>query len=289
MRTKHVVCGLVVVALIGGGSSRALAEFFPWWAFDSVIEEVQDRGTLRVALGLFEPWSACDADGELIGFEIDVATKVAEDMGVEIEFARTNWNYIIPALIAEEFDVIISGMTILPHRNLKVNFTAPYNSSGVYLVANTAQTADLETLEDFNSSDVMLATRRGASSINFLENVFPEAMLLLFDTDNEVLEAVVAGEAHAAAAFATTRTTWVAAHPETLHLPFEEPFSSEIGAMAVRKGDLDALNFFNGWIAINKANGWLEQRSQYWFETREWEDLVATDPDTIAACDDSFQ
>ena len=289
MRTKHVLCGLVVMALIGGFSSRALAEFFPWWAFDSVIEEVQDRGTLRVALGLFEPWSACDADGELIGFEIDVATKVAADMGVELEFARTNWNYIIPALIAEEFDVIISGMTILPSRNLKVNFTAPYNSSGVYLVANTEMTADLETLEDFNSSDIMLATRRGASSINFLENVFPEAMLLLFDTDNEVLQAVVDGEAHAAAAFATTRTTWVEAHPETLHLPFEEPFSSEIGAMAVRKGDLDALNFFNGWIAINTANGWLQQRSQYWFETREWEDLVATDPDTVAACDESFQ
>ena len=289
MRTKRVVCGLVVVALVGGFSSRALAEFFPWWAFDSVIEEVQDRGTLRVGLGLFEPWSACDADGELIGFEIDVATRVAEDMGVEVEFARTNWTYIISELIAEEFDVIISGMTILPHRNLKINFTAPYNSSGVYLVANTEKAADLETLADFNSPDIMLATRRGASSINFLENAFPEAMLLLFDTDNAVLQAVVAGDAHAAAAFATTRTTWVEAHPETLNLPFEEPFASEIGAMAVRKGDLDALNFFNGWIAINTANGWLEQRSQYWFETREWEALVATDPDTVAACDESFQ
>ena len=50
-----------------------------------------------------------------------MATKVAEDMGVEIEFARTNWNYIISALIAEEFDVIISGLAILPSRNLKVN------------------------------------------------------------------------------------------------------------------------------------------------------------------------
>jgi polar amino acid transport system substrate-binding protein len=289
MRTKHVVCGLVVVALIGGFSSRALAEFFPWWAFDSVIEEVQDRGTLRVALGLFEPWSACDADGELIGFEIDVATKVAEDMGVEIEFARTNWNYIIPALIAEEFDVIISGMTILPSRNLKVNFTAPYNSSGVYLVANTEKAADLDTLADFNSPDIMLATRRGASSINFLENAFPEAMLLLFDTDNEVLQAVVDGEAHAAAAFATTRTTWVEAHPETLHLPFEEPFASDVAGIAVRKGDHDALNFFNGWIAVRHADGWLEQRSHYWFETHEWADQVATDPMTIAECDASFQ
>ena len=289
MRTKHVLCGLVVTALIGGFSSRATAEFFPWWAFDSVIEEVQDRGTLRVGLGLFEPWSACNADGELIGFEIDVAKRVAADMGVEIEFARTNWTYIISELIAEQFDVIISGMTILPERNLRVNFTSPYNSSGVYLVANTEQTADLETLADFNSSDVTIATRRGASSVRFVESAFPDAMLLLFDTDNAVLQAVVDGDAHAAAAFATTRTTWVEAHPETLHLPSEEPFASEVGAIAVRKGDLDTLNFFNTWIEANKASGWLEQRSQYWFQTREWADQVATDPETVAECDESFE
>ncbi len=289
MRRKYVVCGLVVVALIGGVSSQAMAQHFPWWAFDSVIEEVQDRGTLRVGLGLFEPWSACNADGELIGFEIEVATKVAEDMGVEVEFVRTNWSYIIPALIAEEFDVIISGMTILPERNLKVNFTSSYNSTGVYLVANTAQTAGLEMLADFNCSNVTIATRRGASSIPAIENVFPDATLLLFDTDNAVLQAVVAGDADAAAAFATTGTAWVEANPETLHLPFEEPFASEVLAMAVRKGDLDTLNFFNGWITIRDADGWLEQHRQYWFETREWADQVATDPDTIAACDESFQ
>ena len=172
MRIKHVVCGLVVVALMGGGRSQARVEFFPWWAFDSVIEEVQDRGTLRVGLGLFEPWSACNADGELIGFEIDVATKVAEDMGVEVEFARTNWAYIISELIAKEFDVIISGMQILPQRNLRINFTAPYKTTGTFLVANIEKTADLVTLADFNSASVMIATRRGASSIPAIETVF---------------------------------------------------------------------------------------------------------------------
>lgn len=289
MRIKHVLCGLIVVALMGGDSSQARAEFFPWWAFDSVIEEVQDRGTLRVGLGLFEPESFCNADGELIGFEIDVATKLAEDMGVEIEFARTNWNYIISELLAEEFDVIISGMQIRPERNLRVNFTSPYNATGTFLVANIAQTTDLATLADFNRSAVTIAVRRGVASIPAIETVFPEAMLLLFDTDTEVLQAVVAGDAHAAAAFATTRTTWVDAHPETLHVPFEEPFASGVAGMAVRKGDLDTLNFLNGWIAVNQANGWLEQRRQYWFEGREWADQVATDPDTVAACDDSFQ
>ena len=289
MIRKQVLCGLVVVALIVSVSPRVSAQGFPWWAFDSVIEEVQDRGTLRVGLGLFEPWSACNADGELVGFEIDVATKVAEDMGVEIEFVRTNWNYIISELIAEEFDVIISGMAILPGRSLKVNFTSSYNPAGVFLVANTEQTTDLETLEDFNSPSVTLATRRGASSVGFIENTFPDAMLVLYDTDSDVLQAVVAGDAHAAAAFATTRETWVEANPETLHLPFDEPFASEVGAMAIRKGDLDTLNFFNSWIAANEADGWLEQRRQYWFETREWADQIATDPETIAQCDESFQ
>ncbi len=288
MRSKQIVCGLVVVALMGGVSSRVRAQVFPWWAFDSVIEEVQDRGTLRVGLGLFEPWSACNADGELIGFWVDVATKVAEDMGVEVEFARTNWNYIIPSLIAEEFD-LISGMTILPARALKVNFTSSYNSTGLYLVANRAQSAGLATLADFNSPSVTIATRRGASSIPALENTFPAALLLLFDTDTAVLQAVVAGQAHAAAAYSTTRDTWVDAHPETLHLPFAEPFAAGGEGFGVRKGDLDTLNFLNSWIAVRQADGWLAQRRQYWWETHEWADQVVTDPDTVAACDDSFQ
>ena len=292
MRRKHVVCGLVVVALIGGVSSQVMAQSlgnFLWGIPDSVLEEVQTRGLLKVGLGLFEPWSACDVDGELIGFEIDVATRVAEDMRVEVEFVRTDWRYIIPDLITEEFDVIISGMTILPERNLRVNFTSPYNSTGIYLVANTAQTAGLVTLADFNSSSVTIATRRATSAIPAIENVFPNAMILLFDTDTAVLQSVVDGEAHTAVAFGTTGNAWVEANPMTLHLPFEEPFASDVAGIAVRKGDLDTLNFFNSWIAIRQADGWLEQRRQYWFESREWAHQVATDPDTIAECDASFQ
>ena len=288
MRRKHVVCGLVVVALVAGVNSPAMAQIFPWWSYDSVLEEIQDRGTIMVGLGLFEPWSLCNDDGELVGFEIDVANKLASDIGVEVEFARTNWTYIISSLIAEDFDAIVSGMTILPSRNLRINFTSPYNHTGIYLVANTAQTAGMEMLGDFNSSEVTIGTRRGASSIPAIENVFPDAMIELYDTDTEVLDAVVAGDVDAAAAFATTGSTWVEANPDTLHLPSEEPFASESLAMAVRKGDLDILNFLNSWIRVNQDNGWLEQRRQYWFEGSEWEDQKATDPDVIAACDQSF-
>jgi polar amino acid transport system substrate-binding protein len=59
--------------------------------------------------------------------------------------------------------------------------------------------------------------------------------------------------------------------------------------MAIREGDLDTLNFFNSWIEANEADGWLKQRRQYWFQTREWADQVATDPETVAECDESFE
>ena len=286
---KKALCLLALVALITGASSPVTAQAFPWWSVESTLEEVQDSGTLRVGLGLFEPWSLCNDDGELVGFEIDVANKLAADMGVEVEFVRTKWSYIVPSLIAEDFDAIVSGMTILPSRNLRINFTSSYNLSGIHLVANTAQTMGLETLEDFNSSEVTIGALKGASAVPAIQTVFPDAMIDVYDIDSDILAAVVAGDVHAAAVYSeTASTSWVEANPDTLHLPFDEAFSSEAAAMAIRKGDLDTLNFLNSWITVNKSNGWLDQRRQYWFEGTEWEDQRATDPDVIAACDQSF-
>ena len=93
---------------------------------ESVIETIKKRGVIKIGLDLFVPWSMRDKNGDLIGFEPDVGRKLAEDMGVEVEFVPTKWAGIIPALVAGKFDVIISGMTVTPSRNLTVNFSEPY-------------------------------------------------------------------------------------------------------------------------------------------------------------------
>ena len=56
---------------------------------DSVVEQVIQRGVLRVGMSTFVPWAMKDKTGKLIGFEIDVATRLAEDMGVKVEFVPT--------------------------------------------------------------------------------------------------------------------------------------------------------------------------------------------------------
>ena len=91
---------------------------------ESVIETIKKRGKLKVGMATFVPWAMRNKKGDLIGFEIDVAKKLAKDMGVEIQFIPTAWSGIIPALIAGKFDAIIGGMSVTPQRNLTINFTA---------------------------------------------------------------------------------------------------------------------------------------------------------------------
>lgn len=263
--------------------------FFPWPSNGSVIDEVQRRGLLKVGLGLFEPWVMCDVNGELIGYEIDVAREMAEDWGVRIRFVRTDWYLIVPALIEERFDLIVSGMGITPERSLLVNFSVPYSEFGTAIVANTVQTEGLRTHSDFDSPDVVFGARAGTVPEQTVRDHFPRATLRSFDTDTELLQALLAGDVHAAAADQVKATRWLQGPHGALHRAFEELFNKVPEAVALRKGDVDGLNVVNSWIAHHRTSGWLGERRQYWFETRDWADQVATDPDVVQRCEESFE
>jgi len=240
---------------------------------ESVIETIKRDGVIRIGLSIFTPWSMRDKNGELIGFELDVGRALAEDMGVDVEFVPTAWDGIIPQLVAGNFDVIISGMSITPARNLTVNFTQPYAYSGLTILANTAMTEGF-TLEDYNSPDVTFAARRGGTPATTITQLFPEAKLLLFDEDGAATQEVLNGNAHANMQAEPTPSIEARRYPDQLSVPFDQTFLATGEGFALRKGDPDALNFFNNWIAVRTANGWLKERNDYWFKGNDWEDQV---------------
>lgn len=236
---------------------------------DSAIETIKKRGAIKIGLSIFKPWSMRDKNGELIGFELDVGNKLAEDMGVEAEFIPTAWDGIIPALVAGKFDVIISGMTTTPQRNLTINFTDPYAYSGLTILANTKMTEGM-AIEDYNSPDVTFAARRGATPATLIAEMFPEAELLLFDEDGASTQEVLNGKAHATMASEPTPSAEARRYPDVLNVPFNTAFSATGESFGLRKGDPDAMNFFNNWINMHTRNGWLKARNDYWFRGVEW-------------------
>ena len=270
-----VVAAIMLIVFIIGLAGVSLAgKLQQQMTEESTLEKALRRGVLRVGMSTFVPWAMKDKTGTLIGFEIDVATRLAKDMGVKVEFIPTKWAGIIPALLTGKFDVIIGGMGILPKRNLKVNFSVPYDYSGMSIVANRELAAGFKGLEDFNHPDVVLSVRLGATPVDAAKKYMPKAELRMFDDESQAVQEVINRKAHAMVSSAPLPAFQALKYPEKLFLPLEGTFTKEPIGFAVHKGDFDTLNFFNNWITFVTSEGWLSERKHYWFETKDWESRI---------------
>ena len=242
---------------------------------ESTLEKAQKRGALRVGFSTFKPWAMKDKTGDFMGFEIDVAKALAADMGVDPEFVPTKWSGIIPALLTGKFDIIIGGMGIRPKRNLKVNFSIPYEHSGMSIVAHKQVAPGYDSLQDFNKSSVTIVARIGTTAAQAARKHMPKAKLRLFDDEAQALQELLTKRAHALVSSQPLPEQQSIKHDTHLYLPLEgETFTTEPIGFAIRKGDFDFLNFLNNWIRVKEAEGWLQERHAYWFTTMDWEDRL---------------
>jgi polar amino acid transport system substrate-binding protein len=269
MRDKctSMLAALALAVGLSGAVQQAAAQ-------DAAIDQIMERGQLNVGMATFVPWAMRDKKGELIGFEIDVATKLAEDLGVEVNFVPTAWDGIIPALLAGKFDVIIGGMTITTKRNLTVNFTEAYAHSGMRLVVNKKLVGDRNTLEAFNDSSITMTARRGSSAMAFIQRYLPKTNLRLFDDAGQSLLELVNDRATAAFGYDPTPALWLSRYPDKLRIGLDGKFNQGSEGFAIRKNDSSTLNVFNNWIKARWLDGFLKERSAYWFQGRDWAHLV---------------
>ena len=240
----------------------------------SQLDIILKRGTIKVGFDTFKPWAMKDKEGNYIGFEIDVAKKLAKDMGVEIEFIPTKWSGIIPALLTGKFDIIIGGMSVTPQRNLKVNFSVPYEFSGLSIVANQKLAGGRSTLADFNNPETTIAVRLGTTAAEATRNFLPKAKTLFFDEESQTIQELLNGRVHAVVASSPLPSTMSDEYQDTLYLPLQKDFSKEPISFAVRKGDPDYLNWLNNWVVVTMSKGWLQNRYEYWFFSNEWESMI---------------
>ena len=236
----------------------------------SMIEEVSRRGVLRVGFSSFVPWAMQDKNGEFIGFEIDVAKRLAKDLGVEIQLVPTKWAGIIPALLAGKFDIIIGSMSVTPERNLRVNFSVPYDYATIEVMANNS-TRNMKFPEDFNKPEVVVALRTGSTPVPVAKKVLPKATFRLFDDEAPAVQDVLSGRAAVMFSSAPLPALETLRNPGKLYQPSTESFYRQPVGMAIRKGDADSLNVIDNWIRTVEAEGWLADRRHYWFKTTDWE------------------
>ncbi len=249
---KNNTNGTVSPEVISGGSD---------------LTTIIGRGKLMVGMDVsdirYQPFEMKNKNGEIAGFDVDLAQMMADELGVNLEIVPTNWDGIIPALIDKKFDLIISAMAVSTERNKAVNFSTPYYLSGKCILINSRDIFRINEYRDLNDTDTVVVTTFSDDMV--LNRYFPDADIVRFKNDEEAVREVIERRADAFIADKARISIFAAKYPGTT-VALSEPFTYEPIAVGMRKGDVDLLNWVNNCIDIMRGDGRLAELEKKWME-----------------------
>jgi polar amino acid transport system substrate-binding protein len=238
----------------------------------STLESIVKAGKIRVGFESgYLPFEMTNTKGDYIGFDIDMGKQLARAMGVAYEPVNTAWDGIIPSLITNKFDILISGMTVTQERNLAVNFTDPYIVVGQAILLNKKHEGKVKTYKDLNDPKYVITSKLGTTGEQAVKRMIPRATYKSFEVETEAVMEVIQGNADATVYDLPLIEIMQAQHGEGKTIALTEPFTYEPLAMAVRKGDPDFLNFLNNFIRQYKNDGRWQQAYDKWIKSNEWQ------------------
>ena len=270
MKRKPMKVGALLVAAIFCLSAVALAADIDL-ARKSTVESVLKSGELKVGFEAgYMPFEMTDKNGNFVGFDIDMAKEMAKAMGVKFVPVNTSWDGIIPALITEKFDIIMSGMTVTQERNLKINFADPYIVIGQTVLINKKHAGVVKSYKDLNDPKYTVTSKLGTTGEQAVKRLISKATYKSFETEPEAALEVVNGKADAFVYDLPYCVIFNAEQGAGKLVFLDEPFTFEPLAWALRKGDPDFLNWLNNFLRQVKNDGRYDRIYDKWIRSADW-------------------
>ncbi|HEX6011419.1 MAG TPA: transporter substrate-binding domain-containing protein [Geminicoccaceae bacterium] len=215
-------------------------------AEDSLLRTVLDRGNLIVGTGSTNaPWHFEDEQGKLTGMDIAMARILAKglfDDESKIEFVLQDPAARIPNIATGKVDITIQFMTVTPGRAQQVAFTRPYYIEGIALLTKPGSPMEKFEALEAGGSDTKVSILQNVDAEQSVHTVLPQAEVLQIDTQANVIQALEAGRADAAAVDLST-VWWLTKQQPDKYADSGKSWYSMLYSAALRQGDADWLNF----------------------------------------------
>lgn len=265
--TKRIVGVLTfcifVVAMAGCASNKK----------EDALDRIKKNGKIVVGTATgYYPFEMADKDGNLVGYDIDVAKALGKELGVKVEFQNYAFSGLIPALQANKIDVVIAGMTITDKRKQVVDFSEPYFKSGQALLVNKNY-PNVKKWQDLDKKGNVIAVSMGTTADQTATRMFKNATVKKFDGSAmaglELLNGKAAAVIH--------EVPWVAIYnkrnPEKTYTVLK-PFTTENLGIAVPKGNPELVAAVNKFVEKYKASKDYKKTYDYWFVNMNWWNMV---------------
>jgi len=252
-----LMVGLVIPAMAADGSA--------------VIKRVVDSGELRVGMsGNQPPFVVKSKDGNLIGYEVDLANMLAEAMGAEAKIVEKPFGQLLTALEKGEVDVVMSGMTMTPARNARVAFVGPYIVSGKSILTKDSTVAAMQEAEQLDNSSVSLVALENSTSQKWVERLMPSAKLVTASNYDDAVNMVIDDKVSAMVADMPICAISVLRHKDKGLVMTAEPLSIEPIGIALAPGDSLLLNMVENYLGALEILGVFDALENKWFGDASW-------------------
>jgi len=236
-----------------------------------VLDRIQEKKELVVGTAAsMPPLNMTTKDGQIIGMEMDLARFFASGMEVKLTVKPMHFNELLPALEAGQVDMVLSGMTMTPGRNLKVAFVGPYFASGKSILTKMANVESINEIAKMNNPDKVLVALKGSTSQMFVEKVIPNAKLVLADDYGQAVAMVQNDKAIAMVADYPICMVSVYRYPEAKLGTLEKPFSYEPIGVGLPPNDPLLVNWVQNFLQTLEKMGELKKLTERWFKDTSW-------------------
>lgn len=250
------ICLVVVLALLLVGGNVLAADS---------LSKIQAEGKIVVGLDdSFPPMGFRDENGEIVGFDVDLAKAAAEKLGVEVEFKAVDWDGVILSLKNGMIDVIWNGLTITPEREASIDFSKPYleNSQSIIVQAES----DIENKSDL--ADKVVGIQLGSSAVSAVESepktlaTFKE--LRQFSNNTEALMDLQTGRVQAVVLDVIVGRYYISQRPGQFKV-LTDDFGGEKYGVGIRAGADSFRKALNNALDEMIADGTAARISKKWF------------------------
>jgi polar amino acid transport system substrate-binding protein len=260
---------LVVVALLLTAVQAAAAG--KGESLSPVVDRIVAKKELVVGTAAsMPPLNMTTKDGQVIGMEVDLAKLFADAMEVKLTLKPMRFDELMGALDTGKVDMVLSGMTMTPLRNLKVAFAGPYFDSGKSLLVKEENTASVRSTARLNTPEKTLVALKGSTSQRFVEKMMPKAKLLLADDYAQAVAMVRDDKALAMVADAPICLVSVYRYPEAGFATLDKPLSYEPIGVALPPNDPLLVNLVQNTISTLNKTGEMETIMRQWFRSTDW-------------------
>lgn len=229
------------------------------------LDEIRDRGVLKVAVAPLSPFVIVGDDGEMTGYEIDATAALAETLKVDVEYIEKPFCELADAIVEGEADMIASGYSNTELRRRIMDFSLPYHDTEYYLVVAAKKAKKVKKWQALNDDDVKIGYHLGGVSGSVAQNELAEADLRAFSSYTEIIEAMRDGKVHGAVMFSPYKEMISPDDPDRFVVPHSLPLMRTIEAYAIEQGAEKLRQKLNAWIIDRELSGEWDALEAKWF------------------------